>query len=427
MLYFIYDISYCQNISIQDKEEYLKIDDCYFLAEKNYPLIKNLQLMNKSVEYNISNAAKNYLPQISLSAQASYQSDVTEFPNEMNSLYEKLGINMHALNKDQYRVLLELYQNIWDGGIIKSTKYQSFTEGEVEKASLNIELYSIRKKINDLYFGILLLDSRLKQNLVQQNVLYVNLNKVNSLINNGVAMLPDANILNAELLTLKQQYIVLESTHKAYKAMLKIFIGRDVDKLCLPSYENINVSQINRPELDYMPKLEQNYVASERLVKSQLYPKIGVQIQGIYGYPGLNLFKDMTDNSLKLNYIASINLKWNIGAFYTKKNKLNNIKLAKAMVENKRETFLFNTKLSTLAIDSELDRLKKCMEYDDNIIKLRESVRQSYESKLQNGIINIADLVRELSLETNARITKSIHHIEIIKNIYDLKFTTNNY
>ncbi|MBP3844758.1 MAG: transporter, partial [Prevotella sp.] len=52
------------------------LEECWQAAEKNYPLIRQYGLIEKTTELTVANIQKGWLPQISAQAQATYQSDV---------------------------------------------------------------------------------------------------------------------------------------------------------------------------------------------------------------------------------------------------------------------------------------------------------------------------------------------------------------
>ena len=105
----------------------LTLEECQQQARAHYPLIKRYGLIEKTKEYNISNADKGYLPQVSLSAKASYQSDVTEIPVDLP------GIDIRGMRKDQYQAMLQLDQVVWDGGNIRARKEVTRATSEVDK------------------------------------------------------------------------------------------------------------------------------------------------------------------------------------------------------------------------------------------------------------------------------------------------------
>ena len=152
-------------------------------------------------------------------------------------------------------------------------------------------------------------------------------------------------------------------------------------------------------------------------------PKLGVFAQGFYGYPGYNMFEDMMSRKFSWNGMIGARLTWNIGALYTRKNDRAKLNVQRSMFNVKRETFLFNNYLEQIQQNENIERYKKLMADDDEIISLRSSIRKAAESKLAHGIIDVNDLVKEINNENAAKVQQKVHEIEMLKEIYDQKFT----
>ena len=80
------------------------LDECQQAAERNYPLIQRMDLIRQTTDLTVDNIQKGWLPQVTGTAQATYQSDVTAFPEQLQGVYQQMGINMKGLRKDQYRI-----------------------------------------------------------------------------------------------------------------------------------------------------------------------------------------------------------------------------------------------------------------------------------------------------------------------------------
>lgn len=406
------------------------VDECQRMAQENYPLIRQYDLVEKMTGLSVSNAAKAYLPQVTLSAQATYQSDVASFPSEIENLFSLIGVDMHGLNRDQYRVMLDVSQMIWDGGATKARKEMERAEGEVSRQNIAVELYALGKRVNDLYFGILLLEEQLAQNGEMRRLLQENYDKVSAMISNGVALPSDLDAVEVELLTSQQQRVQIESSLAVYRKMLAILVGdENIEQATLtkPAYTDVwTESGIDeRPEMRLFDAQISRLDAQRRGINASIMPQFGAFAQGFYGNPGLNMFNDMIENRWTWNYIVGVRMQWNISSFYTRKNSLSKLDLARKQVENTRETFRFNTALQLSEEQQTVERLQKVAADDAKIIALRTSIRQAAEAKLQNGVISVSDLLAELTKENNAKITHSIHEIELLKSIYDIKLTRN--
>ena len=409
------------------------LERCQTLARENYPLIKQHGLIEQSTDYSVANALKAYLPQVSFSAQASYQSDVATFPKQMLNLYEQVGINMQGLNRDQYRVALDVNQSIWDGGLTRAQKESAKAEGNVAAQSVETELYTLYERINRLYFGLLILNEQLRQNDLLQELLQSNYNTVDAYVKNGVAMQGDLQSIKVEQLTVSQQRIQIESTAKAFCNMLSAMTGQPVDDnatfekpVAAISGGGFSNGQNNRPELRLFDMQSELFEVQKRSIVASTMPRLGVFMQGFYGNPGLNLFKDMTENKWTMNYYGGVRLQWNFGGYYTKKGTIQKLSLAQQQLENKRETFLFNTGLQQIQQQQSIEKMYKMMTDDDEIIRLRMSIRRSSEAKYANGAITVSELLKDITTESQALLGKALHELEWLQHIYELKTIMNN-
>ena len=407
------------NLSAQTLEE------CQRAAEQNYPLIRQYDLIEKTTNLTVANIQKGWLPQLSASAQATYQSDVVAFPDQFKQLYQQMGLDMKGLTKDQYRVGIDVNQTIYDGGAISSQKAIAREQGKVQAAQNEVNLYNVRKRVNEMYFSLLLLDEQIKLNGDLQELLLGNEKKLESMVKNGTAAESDWQSVKAERLNVVQQKTSLESQKRMLQTMLSTFCGIEVKNPQKPTVAEAN-STNNRPEMRLFDAQLRLANAQERAFNSALMPKLGVFAQGYYGYPGLNMFEDMMRHDWSLNGIIGVRLTWNIGALYTRKNDKAKLQLQRDLTETSREVFLFNNNLEQIQQNEEIIRYKKLMADDEEIISLRSAVRKAAESKLSHGIIDVNDLVREINQENAARVSQSMHEIEMLKQIYDNKFTTNN-
>ena len=401
------------------------LEECQRAAEQNYPLIRQYDLIEKTTNLTVANIQKGWLPQVSASAQATYQSDVVAFPDEFKQLYQQMGLDMKGLTKDQYRVAIDVNQTIYDGGAISSQKAIAREQGKVQAAQNEVNLYNVRKRVNEMYFSLLLLDEQIKLNGDLQELLLGNEKKLESMVKNGTAAESDWQSVKAERLNVVQQKTSLESQKRMLQTMLSTFCGIEVKNPQKPTVAEAN-STNNCPEMRLFDAQLSLANAQERALNSALMPKLGVFAQGYYGYPGLNMFEDMMRHDWSLNGIIGARLTWNIGALYTRKNDKAKLQLQRDLTETSREVFLFNNNLEQIQQNEEIIRYKKLMADDEEIISLRSAVRKAAESKLSHGIIDVNDLVREINQENAARVQQSIHEIEMLKEIYDNKFTTNN-
>ena len=405
------------------------LDDCQLAAEKNYPLIQQYGLIEKTTQLTVANIQKGWLPQVSASAQATYQSDVTAWPDEMKTMMNGMGISMKGLSKDQYRVGIDVQQIIYDGGVIGSQKRIAREQGKVQAAQNEVNIYNVRKRVNEMYFSLLLIDEQIKLNIDLQTLLAGNEHKLESMTRRGTAAESDLQSVKAERLNAVQKGTELASQKQMLQRMLSTFCGIEVNNIHKPQVksDSRNLTAVNRrPELKVLDAQVSALNAQERALNASLMPKVGVFAQGFYGYPGLNMFEDMMRHRWSLNGLVGARVTWTIGALYTRKNDKAKLQLQRDMTENSREVFLFNNRLEQIQQNENIERYQKLMANDGEIISLRQAVRKAAESKLAHGIIDVNDLLREINQENAACVLQSVHEIELLKEIYDNKYTTNN-
>ena len=401
------------------------LDECQQAAERNYPLIKRMDLIRQTTDLNVGNIQKGWLPQLSVMAQSTYQSDVTAFPDQMQALYKQMGISMEGLRKDQYRVGIDVQQLVFDGGAIRNQKEMARLQGVVESAQNEVSMYSVRQRVNEMYFALLLLDEQILLNKDLQALLNGNEKKLASLYKKGTAAEVDYLNVKAERLNVEQQMTSLQSQRQTVARMLSVFCGIEVKKLVKPEVVGTSAEN-NRPELRLIDSQIRLANAQERALHSALLPRLGVFASGFYGYPGYNMFEDMMHRKWSLNGMVGARLTWNIGAFYTHKSDKAKLQLMRQSAENSREVFLFNNNLEQIRQDENISRYRKLMAEDEEIISIRSSIRKAAESKLAHGIIDVNDLVREINAENATRVQRSVHEIEMLKEIYNQKYTKNN-
>ena len=401
------------------------LEECQTAAEHNYPLIQQYDLIGKTTSLTVSNIQKGWLPQVSAIAQATYQSDVPSWPEQMQSVYQQMGLDMKGLKKDQYKIGVDVNQVIYDGGVIQSQKELALRQGAVQEAQTAVTLYQVRQRVNEMFFALLLLNEQILLNNDLQELLNANEKKLSSMYKRGTAAESDYLSVKAERLKVIQQATNMESQKRTLQMMLSTFCGLEVKEPVKPAAMEVGTMG-SRPELRLVDAQLSLADAQEKMLSASLKPKLSVFASGYYGYPGYNMFKDMMSRSWSLNGMIGARLTWNIGAFYTHKNDREKILLQREMAENSRNIFLFNNRLEQLQQNEDINRYRQLMSADEEILSLRSSVRKAAESKLAHGIIDVNDLVKEINSENAARVQRSVHEIEMLKEIYDLKYATNN-
>ncbi len=398
----------------------LTLEDCRQLARDNYPAIKQYDLVRLTSEYTASNAAKGYIPQVSLSARAQYQSDATKFNGEIP------GIDFTGLSRDQYDFRLTVNQSVYDGGAISSARRVARAQGDVDTEQVNVTMYDVYGRVDDMYFGILTIDEQLRQVRLLEDDLQVSLDNVEGMARGGIANETDVDAVKVERLKAVQTEVGLEASREAYLAMLSTFIGRELGpstELVRPSLGAVLPTDNLRPELALYDARGRLLDERLRALDSNVIPKIGIFAEGGYGNPGLNMFK----TGFQPYYIVGATLSWNIGGFYTRSNDRHSIDVQRRSIESDRETFLLNTRIQSQMQGGQIRTLQRQLEQDDGIIELRESIRSKAEMKVENGTETVNEMLRDINAVSDARLQKSLHELQLQQEIQRLRTINNNY
>lgn len=403
------------------------LEECIALAEENYPIISKYDLLEQTKEVNLSNINKGWLPQINVYGQGTVQNDTPSLPESLINIINQTGTNIAGLNEWQYRIGADISQNIWDGGTSKVHRKIELAEDAERQAAIDVQLYAVRERVEDLYFGILLMDAQIEQVKNMQLLLQSNLDKLRIMQSNGTAMQSDVDMVEAEYLGTVQQLTQAESASQSYRNVLGLFMGKSIvgQKLVKPEAFIPQDLMPSRPELKYFEKQLQTNEARNASITANMMPKIGLFAQLYYGYTGFDYFENMMNRNPSFNILAGVKLSWNIGALYNKKNDRMKLKLSSDNINVERDIFLFNINLQLRSQLDHIDELKAVIKNNDRIVELRTNVRKAAESQLDNGVIDATALLTKLTDEKQARLTAAYHEIQLLQSIYELKYTLN--
>ena len=403
------------------QREIITIEKCYKLARQNYPLIKKHDLITKSSNYSIENAGKFYLPQFSVSGQATYQSQTVDFQKAIGG---GPGILIPPLSKDQYKIQAEVNQTIYDGGAINNQREMILASTASQQQDLEVSLYSLYDRINQLYFSILLMDEQIRQNNINKDNFRSSAEKTKAAFDNGTGLKSSVDEFLAEIATTEMINIDLNSGRKAYSDMLSVFIGQALDEnaeLIMPS-QIMTDPVIRRPELLMYELNKKVYEVQEKQLKSEYLPKINAFVQGAYGRPTLNFI----DNDFGGWWIGGIRMVWNLGSLYTLKNNRANLKINKEFQDVDRETFIYNTNLNLSKQSQDMIKYSLLLKQDETIISLRSSVASAAKAQLDNGVITVHDYISKKNEENLALQSKILHSVQLLQAQYQYQNTTGN-
>ena len=397
------------------------LEKCYALARQNYPLIKKHDLIARSSNYSIENAGKEWLPQFSLGGQATYQSQTINFQEALGA---GTGRIIPPLSKDQYKIQAEVDQNIYDGGRIRNDKEMIQVSEASEQQSLEVSLYQLNDRINQLYFSILLIDEQIRQNNINKDNFRSSADKAKAAYDNGTALKSNVDEFLAEIATIEMANIDLAANRKAYTDMLSVFIGQPVDEktqLIMPP-QIVTDPTIKRPELTLYDLNKKIYDIQDQELKTNYLPKFDAFLQGAYGRPTLNFI----DNDFGAWYIGGVRMVWNLGSLYTLKNNRSNLRINREAVDVDKETFIYNTNLTLSKQNQDIIKYASLLKQDELVISLRSSVAMAAKAQLGNGVVTVHEYIAKTNDENLARQLKILHEIQLIQAQYEYKNTTGN-
>lgn len=396
----------------------ISIDSCYAMARRNYPLVKQHALIEKSKEYSISNANKGYLPQLNIAGQATYQSEVTKLPISIPNM------TVPSLSKDQYKLYAEVAQPITDLFTLSNQKELVESNAITETQKIEVELYKVKERINGLYFGILLIDAQIAQTELMKKDIQSGIDKTNTAIANGTALKSNADILQVEILKASQRIIELKSNRKGYADMLSLFINQNITENTLleSPLPHAITNGINRPELTLYDTQKKSLMVQTKLVNNKNLPKFSLFLQGGYGRPALN----MLNNDFKSYYIGGLRLNWNVSNLYTLGKEKQIITINQNALDIQKEVFLFNTSLNLKQQNAEVTKLQELVSTDNQIIQLREQIKKATNTQLANGTATSADYLLSVNAEDQAKQNLILHQIQLLLAQYNYQTISGN-
>lgn len=394
------------------------IEQCVSMAYDNYPQIREFGLIEASRKYDLSSAALAWVPQLSISGKASWQSSVVEMPFDIEGF--KFNIP-----HDQYGVTADLNQQLWDGGATAAKRDLINASADVQNRQLEVNMYSIRSRVQNIFLSIMLIDEQLSLSDVLHSKLERNLSEVKALVAGGVAYDSDIDQIKVSLLSCDQQKAALQTDRKAYVKMLSLLTGTDLETASFvkPSAAAAPVTaEIFRPELAlYDAQAEHNRLQKKQL-NTSISPKLNFNLQAGYGRPGLNMLSGKFDPYL----LAGIKLQWNFGTLYTLHNDRRKVEAEALKINFARNSFMLNTSVEAAQKQSEIEKAADVLSRDEEIISLRKRISETAERQYKEGVVKMNDYLSLLDEEFNARLNYNLHQVQYTMAIYDLQNTLGN-
>ena len=392
----------------------LSLNEARSMARNNYPAIRQYRMIEQSRDFTLDNVMKGWLPQVSISAGAYGFTDILKSDKKM----EQAGMDM---NNFMANASVMIKQSVYDGGQIAARKKVVWAESQVQKQQLDVSMYAINEQVDQLFFSILLLDEQLEQNALLQKDLATSEQTIRSMMAGGIANQTDLDAILVERLKAEQQNESLLASRQSYLRMLGVFVGKDLaaaaETLEKPAQGYVRAN-VNRPELKYYASQNLLLDAQRKQLNTQLRPTVGIFGMGMVH----SKMSDMLNNGMM---VAGVSVSWNIGALYTRKNDIRKIEVQRQINDSQREVFLFNNRLQNEEADGAIASLKRQIEKDEEIVRLRENIRGKSDRKVELGTKSVNELVSDINAVSLARAQKAMHEIQLLKEIYRQKNINN--
>jgi len=385
-------------------ERTIEIDSCYKWARHHYPLLKQNEWLSQAEQLNHTNVGKQYLPQINIGAQATYQSDVTKLPINIPNMV------IPELSKDQYKIYAELTQTLTGAFTIRQQQIVAQSQYAIEQQKNEVELYKVYDQIQKLYFGILLNQNQEYQTLIIKKDLDLTQQQIESSVREGLLAASELLVLKAESVKLEQRLTELKYNRIVYFKMLSIVTGQTLDEqTVLTNPKDLRLqSENNRPELSLFDYQKANFLNQSGLINRRKIPLIQGFAQFGYGRPGMN----MLSNDFGTYFIGGLRLNWNLGQFYTSGKEHELVQINRNMMDTQKETFEQNIDAAAQQFYVDIDKYERLLQQDDQLIQIRTEIKNAYQSKLTLGAVLSNDYIEQSNALDQALQSKLLHQTQ---------------
>lgn len=383
-------------------QQSLTLQDCYSLANKNYPIAKQIDLLKQKSDLEVDALQTGKLPKIDLVAQGTYQNQVTTIPNPL----------LEPLNKDQYRANFDVNQLIYNGGLIDANSQLKEAQTKTQQQQVEVNLYQLKPRINQLYFSILFLQERKQLLISKQEQLVSKIKEVKSGIQYGAILPASEKVLEAENLKIKQLLSEIQFDKKRLFENLSSLTYTNIPETSVLEKPTILTDENtvnNRPELKYFDFQNQQIEASKSVISKNNLPKINAFGIAGYGNPGLN----MIDNSYQPILMVGLRANWNVFDWNKSKAEKDALTVSADIVATEKETFLLNNSLQLQEMNNEIKKAEEIIKTDTEIIGLREYVEKSANAQLKNGVITTSDYLVEFTNLYEAKTNQKLHEVQL--------------
>jgi outer membrane protein TolC len=395
------------SLQVSAQDPFLSLDSAQQQARQNYPLLRQQEVQDNITRLQLRNIRTNYLPQVELNGQATYQSAVTSIPIKLPN------VDIPELSKDQYKATIDVKQLIYDGGATAGQRELQLAQHQAENQKTEVELYKLRQQVLQVYFNALLWNEHIAAREQMMAEMKQRKERLQAGVDNGTVLASQVDQLQAELLKTDQQLFEAKTGRTAAYKVLSLLTGKDVPestKLELPAAMQEKSNDLNRPELRLF-KLQSDVLQQQsKLTGTRAMPKVSAFAQGGYGRPGLN----MLENKFDFYYLAGLRLNWTLWNWRSNRTERAIIREQEQNIKTQSDAFELNTRVQLQQQSSEITNLMGAIEKDKEIVELRTRIKDVSAAQLDNGVLTVHDYLTDLNAETQAVIARKTHEIQLV-------------
>lgn len=385
-------------------QEKISLAQCYELVKINYPLAKQSSILTNQLHLQNEILQKEKMPKVSVNAQATYQSEVTQIP------FSLPNATIEPLNKDQYRASLDVNQLIYNGGLLNAQSKLRAVQTKTQQQQLEVSLYQLKNLVNQYFFSVLLLQEKIELLQSKKNLLMEKSKEVKTAVKFGAMLPASEQILEAEIIKINQQINDLQFEIKKMFYHLEQLTATKFSEYTLFEHTNLLEEKATlRPEFNLFTLQNEQIEAAQLIVSKTNLPKLNAFAQVGYGNPALN----MLTNSFESFYVTGIRLNWTLIDWNKTKKEKEVLEISKQLIASEKATFELNLNRQLQEADFEIQKINQQLTTDVEIIELRQKIVKSSEAQMKNGVITTAEYLNEINQLFEAKNNQKAHNIQL--------------
>lgn len=405
---------FTQGLMAQNKT--LTLDQVRTAAIEHFPVNRQKALYRNALAVSNDLLHSNLLPQLTVTGQATFQSEVTkfEFPGSPVSLPEQ--------KPDQYRIGVEARYNLTDFAALHTQQKIQEQTTQTQILQSDVSIQRLKEQVDMLYANVLLLQQN--KNILQIRIGEINsrMHNVESAVKNGTSLRSNLLVLQSDELSTEQRIDELNSQLLTLTESLQILSGQPIDTsyqfqlLPLEPTENL---QPKRPETELFATRREVLGLQGELLQQRNRPQVYVFGQGNFGRPGYNFL----NNDMRIYGIAGIGLNWNINNVVNQNKNLEMLSINQQQLSEEENGFNQQLELMLAQERNEMLRYQTVIQRDSAIVTAREAIARSAASQLENGAITATEYLTELNALNTAKLNETLHRLQLTLARENLKTT----